>query len=189
MAFKFNPLTGNFDLVSGTGGEAGDIASLQAEVDALQASIGANNGLATLDGTGKVPSSQLPSYVDDVIEVANFAALPVTGEAGKIYVTLNTNKTYRWTGSTYVEISSTPENAAITFNATTNWSLVADEYILSIPASTHLKGANPQVQILEVDGADFANVIVYTAINSTGDIIVVVPQSPDTRFAGKAIIS
>lgn len=54
---------------------------------------------------GIVPSIYLPSYVDDVIEVANFAALPVTGETGKIYVTLDDNLTYRWTGSAYVEIS------------------------------------------------------------------------------------
>ena len=67
---------------------------------------GANSGVATLDATGKVPSSQLPSFVDDVIEVANFAALPETGEAGKIYVTLDDNKTYRWGGTTYVEISA-----------------------------------------------------------------------------------
>jgi len=53
---------------------------------------------------GKVPVSQLPSYVSDVIEVATFSALPATGEASKIYVTIDTNKTYRWTGSTYVEI-------------------------------------------------------------------------------------
>jgi hypothetical protein len=55
---------------------------------------------------GFVPASQLPSYVDDVIEVANFAALPVTGESGKIYLTIDNNKTYRWTGSTYLEISA-----------------------------------------------------------------------------------
>ena len=67
---------------------------------------GANSGVATLDATGKVPSSQLPSFVDDVIEVANFAALPETGEGGKIYVTLDDNKTYRWGGTTYVEISA-----------------------------------------------------------------------------------
>ncbi len=53
---------------------------------------------------GKVPSSQLPSYVDDIIEVANYAALPATGETGKIYVTVDNNKIFRWTGSTYVEI-------------------------------------------------------------------------------------
>lgn len=55
---------------------------------------------------GKVPASQLPSYVDDVLEYANFAALPGTGETGKIYVTLDTNLTYRWSGSAYVEISA-----------------------------------------------------------------------------------
>ena len=67
---------------------------------------GANSGVATLGADGKVPSSQLPSYVDDVIEAANFAALPATGEAGKIYVTLDDNKTYRWGGSAYAEISA-----------------------------------------------------------------------------------
>jgi len=64
------------------------------------------NGYASLDGSGKVPSAQLPSYVDDVIEVANYAALPVTGETGKIYITLDNNKVYRWTGSVYVEIAA-----------------------------------------------------------------------------------
>ena len=55
---------------------------------------------------GKIPASQLPSYVDDVIEAANKAALPKTGESGKIYVTLDNNKTYRWSGTAYVEISA-----------------------------------------------------------------------------------
>lgn len=56
---------------------------------------------------GLVPASQLPSYVDDVLEYANLAALPVTGETGKIYVTLDANKIYRWSGSTYIEVSPT----------------------------------------------------------------------------------
>lgn len=55
--------------------------------------------------SGVVPASQLPSYVDDVIEVANFAALPVTGESGKIYITQDDNLTYRWSGTGYAEIS------------------------------------------------------------------------------------
>lgn len=54
---------------------------------------------------GKVPASQLPSYVDDVLEYTNLASFPSTGETGKIYVDLTTNKTYRWSGSAYVEIS------------------------------------------------------------------------------------
>ena len=68
--------------------------------------FGAANGVATLGGDGKVPSSQLPSYVDDVVEVANYAALPVTGETGKLYITLDNNKVYRWGGSVYVEVAA-----------------------------------------------------------------------------------
>lgn len=81
---------------------------------------GANSGVATLDATGKVPSSQLPSFVDDVIEAYYKAADgkfyesysegtysdEITGEGGKIYVDLLTNKTYRWGGSAYAEISA-----------------------------------------------------------------------------------
>lgn len=70
------------------------------------ANKGSANGYADLDSNGLIPSSQLPSYVDDVIEVANFAALPGTGETGKIYVTKDDNKTYRWSGTAYVEISA-----------------------------------------------------------------------------------
>ena len=65
-----------------------------------------NGGVAELGSDGKVLSSQLPSYVDDVLEYANFAALPTTGESGKIYITIDTNKTYRWSGTVYVEIST-----------------------------------------------------------------------------------
>lgn len=54
---------------------------------------------------GKVPASQLPSYVDDVLEYASTAVFPVTGESGKIYIATDTNKTYRWSGTGYVEIS------------------------------------------------------------------------------------
>lgn len=65
-----------------------------------------NNGIAGLDENGFIPSSILPSYVDDVIESSNYSALPESGEGGKIYVTLDDNKTYRWSGSSYVEISA-----------------------------------------------------------------------------------
>lgn len=67
-----------------------------------------NNGYAGLDANGKVASAQLPSYVDDVEEYANAAALPATGETGKIYVTLDDNQIYRWSGSVYVTISPSP---------------------------------------------------------------------------------
>lgn len=68
--------------------------------------LGVANGVATLDSGGKVPTSQLPAYVDDVLEYANLASFPATGESGKIYVARDTNKTYRWSGSAYIYITS-----------------------------------------------------------------------------------
>lgn len=68
----------------------------------------APDGYAGLDVSGKVPASLLPSYVDDVLEHASTGTLPLTGETGKIYVTLDSGKTYRWSGSSYVEISAAP---------------------------------------------------------------------------------
>ena len=67
--------------------------------------MGVAGGVATLGTDGKVPSAQLPSYVDDVLEYENKAAFPATGETGKIYVAKDTNLTYRWSGTAYVEIS------------------------------------------------------------------------------------
>ena len=84
--------------------EAAD-TTLQNNINAINNSKGVANGIATLDQNGLVPSSQLPSYVDDVIEVSTFSALPDTGESGKIYITQDTNLTYRWSGTAYVEIS------------------------------------------------------------------------------------
>lgn len=68
---------------------------------------GANSGIAELDDNGKVLTSELPSYVDDVEEFNNLVELQKhTGEASKIYITLDDNKCYRWGGTAYVEISS-----------------------------------------------------------------------------------
>lgn len=75
-------------------------------LDAAQKS--AANGIAPLGSDSKVPAAYLPSYVDDVLEYANLAGFPAIGETAKIYVAIDTNKTYRWSGSAYVEISATP---------------------------------------------------------------------------------
>lgn len=69
------------------------------------ANITGKPNVATLGSDGKVLTSQLPSYVDDVLEYANKNSFPATGEAGKIYVDLSTNLTWRWSGTTYVQIS------------------------------------------------------------------------------------
>lgn len=89
--------------------EIADVTGLQAALDnKLETSLkGSVNGLAELDENGFVRNTQLPSYVDDVIERADFASLPIIGESGKIYITTNDNKTYRWSGSTYAVISDT----------------------------------------------------------------------------------
>lgn len=81
-----------------------DFASKE-EVDEIINSIGQADGIASLDGSGKVPSEQLPSYVDDIIEVEDYAHLPEEGETGKIYITLDNGNQYRWSGSTYVSLN------------------------------------------------------------------------------------
>lgn len=78
---------------------------IASEGDRFLAEKGQPGGLAELDESGRVPSSQLPSYVDDVINVATYSQLPNPGESGKIYITEDTNLNYRWSGSGYVEIS------------------------------------------------------------------------------------
>jgi hypothetical protein len=87
-----------------------DVTNLVSDLGAKEvtANRAVANGYASLDAGAKVPATQLPSYVDDVQEFANLAALPGTGTAGIIYVTLDTNKTYRWSGSAYIEISPSP---------------------------------------------------------------------------------
>lgn len=90
-----------------------DLGTVLTEHQDISGKLNANlkgvaNGVADLDENGYVPSSQLPSYVDDVLEYNGRDSFPVTGEAGKIYVDISEgggNKTYRWSGSTYTEIS------------------------------------------------------------------------------------
>ena len=116
-------------VLSGASLAASDIPDISATY-VTTASKGVANGVASLDGDGKVPSSQLPSYVDDVVDayiVSGATALSsgwlsktsggaaLTPETGVIYVVLTTgeylNKTYRWSGTTYVEISAAPAQA------------------------------------------------------------------------------
>ena len=83
----------------------GDTTELNNKVQQFINSKGAPNGLASLNESGVIPSTQLPSYVDDVVEVAAFSNLPSKGESGKIYIVTSTNIQYRWSGTAYVEIS------------------------------------------------------------------------------------
>jgi hypothetical protein len=80
----------------------GRLTTAEGEIDAIQAELPLK---ADLVG-GLVPASQLPSYVDDVLEFDDLASFPASGESGKIYVAKDTNKTYRWSGSAYIYITS-----------------------------------------------------------------------------------
>ena len=95
--------------ISLTGKVTGSVSfdgSANASITTSITGLGAANGIATLDSNGQVPSTQLPSYVDDVLEYVNVAAFPTTGVAGKIYVETTGNTTYRWGGTAYVKITS-----------------------------------------------------------------------------------
>lgn len=90
--------------------------------------MGAPNGVATLDTSGMVPASQLPSYVDDVLEYSTFSALPATGEPGKIYITVTpytdangvTSSQFRWSGSAYAPIIASPGSTDAVTEGSTN---------------------------------------------------------------------
>jgi len=150
---------------------------------------GAVNGVAELDANGHVPASQLPSFVDDVIEVANFAALPITGETGKIYITLDTNIVYRWSGSAYVEISASLalgetsstayrgdrgkeaydlRHAAVTVSGTPNYiTLVGQDIVRAlINLTSHVTGKLPFANL--ANGS--AHSVVGRAGSGSGDV-------------------
>ena len=92
-----------------------NVSGLQAALDGKQVA----GDYATLVG-GKVPAGQLPSFVDDVIEVDNLSLLPASGEEGKIYIVIASGKTYRWAGTTYLEIVASPGSTDVVAEGSTN---------------------------------------------------------------------
>ena len=156
---------------------------------------GVANGVAELDSNGKVLTAQLPSYVDDVLEYSGISDFPTEGETGKIYVDTTTNKTYRWSGSTYIEISESialgetsstayrgdrgkiaydhsqsphaPSDAEA--NVQSDWNetdTTSDAYILNKPASLPANGGNADT----LDGKhadDFIPVTIGLNFNSS----------------------
>ena len=99
---------------------SGDVTTALGFTPENAANKGQANGYASLNSSGLVPSSQLPAYVDDVEEYANLAALPVTGSSGKLYVTVDNSKIYRWSGSTYIEIAGSPGSTDSVTEGSTN---------------------------------------------------------------------
>ncbi len=80
--------------------------ALNLKVD--KSSIGAANGIVPLGSDSKIPAAYIPGSIDEIDEFANLAAFPATGATNKLYVALDTEKVYRWGGSSYVEISPSP---------------------------------------------------------------------------------
>lgn len=131
-AGTYTKVTINSDgqVTAGTTLSAADIPDISATYVAVSTK-GQANGVASLDSNGKVPSAQLPSFVDDVIDTYTVSGatplsagwlsltaggVALTPETGVIYVVVESgsayeNKTYRWSGSTYVEISASPAQA------------------------------------------------------------------------------
>ena len=108
--------------------------------------IGAANGVAGLDENGLVPSAQLPSYVDDVIEVATYSDLPITGETGKIYVVIadetsnGDTSSYRWTGTVYAMVSNTltAEDVKALYEANPDTNAYTDASVNKVDVATVL---------------------------------------------------
>lgn len=119
------------------------------------------NGYAGLDSNGKISSTLLPSYVDDVLEYAGVVSFPATGETGVIYVDTVNNKTHRWTGSTYVEIS---QSASYNLNDLTdvNTSGVMNGHIL-----TYNSTSSEWQSVLPQSGASTLNDLTDVQINGT----------------------
>jgi hypothetical protein len=161
---------------------------------------GVANGLAPLNGSSKIDATYLPSYVDDVEEYANFAALPGVGETGKIYVTLDNNEVFRWTGSVYVEISPSEVasvNGAVgvvvldaddllyTQADTDDWTVADNSSIKatldevgSRLVAVETGGGNPvpQYQIFTLTGTDITNGYVTLSATPVSNSVAVFPK-------------
>lgn len=161
---------------------------------AIQASEkGASLGVATLDAGGKVPAGQLPSYVDDVLEVADLASLPGTGETGKIYVTLDDSRQYRWSGSAYVQLvaspgttDNVPEGATNLYHtvARVRATLLTD---LSLADATAIAATDTVLQALGKLAARLATA--FARANHTGEQATSTVTGLDAALAAKAAIA
>lgn len=117
------------DRTTHTGTQAiSTVSGLQTALDGKISTTerGVSGGVATLDQFARIPASQLPSYVDDVLEYLTLSAFPATGETGKIYIAINQGtaanptRQYRWTGSTYAEINPSPGTTDALAEGSTN---------------------------------------------------------------------
>jgi hypothetical protein len=155
--------TNNNELTNGagyiTGIASGDVTTALGFTPENSANKNANNGYAGLDSAGKVAAAQLPSYVDDVLEFADLAAFPSTGETGKIYVAVDNGKIYRWSGSAYIEISASPGSTDAVTEGSVNLYFTTQRARDAFSASTGITINN---------GAIATTITQYTDANARG---------------------
>lgn len=120
------------------------------------------SNMPTLDENGKIPSSQLPSYVDDVLEFSSKSSFPSNGETGKIYVDASTNKTYRWSGTAYVEIS-----ASLALGETSATAYRGDRGKVAYEHSQTVSGNPHRVTASDIGALTEANVVNNLTSTST----------------------
>lgn len=144
-----------------------DITNLQN--DKMDLSLkGANNGVAELNGSGKVPADQLPSYVDDVVEGYYYNGsfykesahtTLITPETGKIYVDLANEKCYRYSGSIYIEIAETYEEATTTKSG-----------LMSAADKSKLNGIEAGAEVNDINSISINNTAITPDANKNVDL-------------------
>jgi hypothetical protein len=144
------------------------------------ANKGAINGYCPLDGSAIIPSIFLPSSIDEVIEYVNLASFPVTGLAGKVYVALDTNKQYRWSGSTYIQLSPSPGSTDQVPEGSVNFYYTVARVQAAMngsPISVFNNNANyltlgtlPAYPVIPTNVSAFANDMGYYNISNTPQI-------------------
>lgn len=150
--------------------------------------IGAANGVASLDASGRIPASQIPGGFDNIEEYDNLAAFPTTGEEGKIYVAKDTNLTYRWTGSQYVEISP---SLALGETATTAYrgdrgKVAYDHSQVSGNSTIHHTHANKELlDSYTQTEADLANAVAKVHEHGNKDVLDGITSDKVTSWDGK----
>ena len=150
--------------------------------------IGAANGVASLDASGRIPASQIPGGFDNIEEYDNLAAFPTTGEEGKIYVAKDTNLTYRWTGSQYVEISP---SLALGETATTAYrgdrgKVAYDHSQVSGNSTIHHTHANKELlDTYKQTEADLANAVAKVHEHGNKDVLDGITSDKVNSWDGK----
>ena len=150
--------------------------------------IGAANGVASLDASGRIPASQIPGGFDNIEEYDSKTDFPTTGEEGKIYVAKDTNLTYRWTGSQYVEISP---SLALGETATTAYrgdrgKVAYDHSQVSGNSTIHHTHANKELlDTYKQTEADLANAVAKVHEHGNKDVLDGITSSDVANWNSK----